>query len=89
MTMSEARRKEWYRMLFKYALHLTEWINYTEEEKEQDKEKEAIGGYLKERTYKEACQIWWSKYTDEEKAVIKSMPNFNKEKFKYITGIEV
>ena len=89
MTMSEARRKDWYNMLFKHTLLLTEWIGYTEEEKKQDKEKEAIGGYLKEYTYEEACQIWWSKYTDEEKAIIKSMPNFDKDKFKHITGIEV
>ncbi len=89
MTMSEARRKKWYKLLIKHTLLLTEWIDYTEEEKKQDKEKEAIGGYLKEYTYEEACQIWWSKYTDEEKAIIKSMPNFDKDKFKHITGIEV
>ena len=39
--------------------------------------------------YKEACKNWWNKYTDKEKAVIMSMPNFDKDKFKQITGIEV
>ena len=54
-----------------------------------DQGQDLIGGYLKTYTYKEACKNWWDKYTDEERAVIMSMPNFNKEKFKQITGIEV
>ena len=87
MTMSEARRKKWYKLLIKHTLLLTEWIDYTEEEKKQDKEKEATGGYLKEYTYEEACQIWWNNYTEEEKKTIMSMPNFDKDKFKQITGI--
>ena len=87
MTMTEIRGTDWYRMLFKYPLILTEWKRYTEEEKKQDKEKEVTGGYLKEYTYKEACQIWWNNYTEEEKKTIMSMPNFDKDKFKQITGI--
>lgn len=92
MTMKEVIQTDWYRMLFKYSIYLTnltKWIVYTDEEKQTDKNKDLIGGYLKTYTYKEACKNWWNKYTDKEKAVIMSMPNFDKEKFKQITGIEV
>ena len=89
MTMKEVIQADWYRMLFKYSIDLTRWIEYTDEEKQSDKDKDLIGGYLKTYTYKEACKNWWNEYTDKEKAVIMSMPNFNKDKFKQITGIEV
>lgn len=89
MTMKEVMQTDWYRMLFRNPLILNEWIDCTDEEKKDGKIKELIGGYLKTYSYKDACKIWWNKYTDEEKAVIMSMPNFNKEKFKQITGIEV
>ena len=88
MTMKEVVQTDWYRMLFKYSINLTKWIKYTDEEKQFDKDKDLIGGYLKTYAYKEACKNWWDKYTDEEKAVIMSMPNFDKDKFKQITGIE-
>lgn len=87
MTMKEVVQTDWYRMLFKYSVDLTKWIENTDEEKQSDKD--LIGGYLKTHTYKEACKNWWDKYTDEERAVIMSMPNFDKDKFKQITGIEV
>ena len=73
-------------MLFKYSINLTKWIEYTDEEKQFDKDKDLN---LKTYTYKKACKNWWDKYTDKEKAVIMSMPNFDKDKFKQITGIEV
>ena len=87
MTMKEVIQTDWYRMLFKYSVDLTKWIEYTDEEKQSDKD--LIGGYLKTHAYKEACKNWWDNYTDKEKAVIMSMPNFDKDKFKQITGIEV
>ena len=89
MTMKEVVQTDWYRMLFKYSINLTKWIKYTDEEKQFDKDKDLIGGYLKTYAYKEACKNWWNEYTDKEKAVIMSMPNFDKDKFKQITGIEV
>ena len=89
MTMKEVVQTDWYRMLFKYSINLTKWIKYTDEEKQFDKDKDLIGGYLKTYAYKEACKNWWNEYTDKEKTVIMSMPNFDKDKFKQITGIEV
>lgn len=89
MTIDEFYASEYYNILTKHTLHLTEWKNYSEAEMVNDENKKLIGGYLKRYTYKEACQIWWEKYTEAEKTIIMSMPNFDKEKFEYITGIDV
>lgn len=42
---------------------------------------------LKTRTYKEACAAWWEGMTDENKEIIKTIPNFSWEVFTDITGI--
>ena len=89
MTVSEFYNSKYYRLLVKHNFTLTEWVTYTEEEKKANKEKELIGGYLKKYTFKGACKIWWDKYSDKEKAEFLTIPNFNKAKFKKITGIEV
>ena len=89
MTIDEFYASEYYNVLTKHTLHLTEWKNYSEAEMVNDENKKLIGGYLKRYTYKEACQIWWEQYTATEKAIIMSIPNFDKEKFEYITGIDV
>lgn len=38
-------------------------------------------------TYAEACRIWWDAMTEENKSIIMSMPNFDKDIFYTITGI--
>lgn len=63
--------------------------NMTEEEKEAHPEAETTGGYLKKVGLKENAVIWWSKLTKEEKKVITEIPNFDKEIFKEIMGIDV
>lgn len=80
---------KYYNVLTSAPFVLTEWIEYTDEEKKQSKEKELIGGYLRRYSYKEACANWWGKMSDENKEIIKSIPNFDAEIFKEITGIEV
>ena len=45
------------------------------------------GDTLKTRTYKEACAAWWEGMTDENKEIIKTIPNFSWEVFTDITGI--
>lgn len=89
MTMSEFMKSEYYYALSSTPFILTRWIKYTEEEKKTDKEKELVGGYLKEYTFYEACQNWWNRMSDKNKEIIKSIPNFDAEIFKEITGIEV
>lgn len=68
---------------------LTEWIPYTNEEMEDSPIRKCIGGYLKEYTYQEACKNWWNNMSDNNKKIIQEIPNFDKEIFKEITGIEV
>ena len=69
-----------------------QWVysdKMTEEEKEQHPEYETTGGYLKKYDKSEYNQLWWDSLSDYEKNVIKSLPNFDAEIFKEITGIDV
>jgi len=89
MTMREFVNSKYYAAIISSDFILTEWVEYSAEEKAQDETKRLIGGYLKTYSYQEACKNWWANMTDENKAIICSMPNFDAEIFKEITGIEV
>ena len=89
LTASEFKQSKYFHALVSEYLILTDWINYTSEEKSTDKAKELIGGYLKKYEYKEACKSWWDKLTKENKNIIKSTPNFDKDIFFEITGIKI
>ena len=89
MSLRDFYNSEYWKAMCSAPFNLTEWTEYTEEEKETDPEKEKIGGYLKTYTYKEAWANWWNMLSDENKAIIQQIPNFDKEVFKDITGIEV
>ena len=68
------------------------WIysqNMTDEEKAAYPEHTTTGGYLKTVSFKEACKIMWEKLTDEEKAEVTKIPNFDSKIFEEITGIKV
>jgi hypothetical protein len=73
MTMREFRDSQYISALFSETIELT----YLED------------GKLLKRDYKEACKLWWSKLTKKNKKIIQSLPNFDKEVFFDITGIEV
>ena len=65
------------------------WEDMTDEEKNSYPEAEITGGYLK-KLNKFECNInWWHNLSDEEKAVITAIPNFDKEIFKEITGVDI
>ena len=68
---------------------LTVWKFYTEEECAADPEKGRMVGHLVVRTPEEAWAEWWNKLTDENREIIKQIPNFDLDVFKDITGIEV
>lgn len=89
MTVTEFRNSRYYRALWSSPFVLTEWVNYTDEEKQADKAKELIGGYLKRYDYKEACAKWWKKMSADNREIIKQIPNFDADKFFEITGIRV
>ena len=88
---------EWFNSDAKYLLNkiprnAVDWIlpgNMTDEEKEQHPEYKVVGGCLKITDNSEHAQLWWNSLSERDKNIIKAIPNFDKEIFKEITGIEV
>ena len=71
---------------------LTEWIyaiDMTDEEKEKYPNYKTINGYLKIYTYEEAWKNMWSRLTNIQKKEFTKLPNFDKDIFKEITGIDI
>ena len=89
MSLRDFYKSKIYDALCSAPFILTDWIEYTDKEKAEDEDKALIGGYLKTYTMEEAWANWWEEITDENKEIIKSIPNFDAEIFKEITGIEV
>jgi hypothetical protein cdifQCD-6_20855 len=71
----------------------TIWIDSDEmidSEKEENPTWECTGGYLKTITVTNRDkQAWWDNLDDSDKESVMSLPNFDKDIFKEITGIEV
>ena len=61
----------------------------TDEEKAAHPEAETTGGYLKERTTADNARKWWAGLSADDRNIIFSLPNFDAEIFKEITGIDV
>lgn len=70
------------------SLCWTWFEDMTEEEKNANPTSETTGGYLKKVSASNRTD-WWRELFDSEKATIKAIPNFDKEIFKEITGIDV
>ena len=89
--------KDWWNSDARYLLNqisknVVEWIrssDMTDEEKEEYPTYEATGGYLKILDESESAQIWWNGLSEKDKETIKSIPNFDVEKFEKCTGIKV
>jgi hypothetical protein len=96
---SDISWNDWYwhdgrRVLESFRYSPTDWIwddDMTDEEKTQHPEYKATQGYLKTNplSYKEAFQQYWGKLSIENKAVVLTIPNFDANKFKLITGVDV
>ncbi len=68
------------------------WIwsdDMTDEEKQEHPEHSVTGGYLKHIKKEDGRQMWWDGLSDRKKKVVMELPNFDKEIFKEITGIDV
>ena len=68
------------------------WVyseNMTDDEKKQHPEHDVTGGFLKEFDYSKNRQNWWDGLDMDDKKTIKSLPNFDKEKFERIVGIKI
>ena len=61
----------------------------TDEEKAAHPEAKTTGGYLKERTTGDNARKWWAGLSAGDRNIIFSLPNFDAEIFKEITGIDV
>ena len=71
---------------------VVKWVesdDMTDEERKAHPEHETTGGYLKELDEPERAQIWWNGLSDEDKEIIRSIPNFNPDIFYQCTGIKV
>lgn len=71
---------------------INEWVrddDMTDEEKEQHPEYSVTGGFLKNVEVEGERQEWWDGLTKERKDIVMSLPNFDKNIFKEITGIDV
>ena len=89
--------RDWLNSDARYLLNqiprnVVDWIwsdDMTDEEKEQHPEYEVVGGYLKILDKSECGQSWWDTLSEENKNIIKSIPNFNAEIFEEIMKIKV
>ena len=97
MTRAEWDRSDAMNILRMVDFTPVRWVsetNMTEEEKAKHPEHKTTGGYLKridtEPDFYESCwRKWWGSLTFNKKKIIQAIPNFDAEKFKKITGIEV
>ena len=76
-------------MRMPYGLDYIYLEGMTEEEIKEHPEAEVTGGYLKQMGCDEKVKGWWKNLTDKDKNCIKSLPNFDPDIFKEITGIDV
>ena len=89
--------EQWYFSNARYLLNdipknVVEWIyggDMTEEEKSENPTYKTTGGYLKVLDESECAQMWWDGLSEKNRKIIKDIPNFDADKFKECTGIEV
>lgn len=87
-TMREFMETKYYNAIYSAPFILTEWVGYTDDEKQNDPQKNAIGGYLKQYTFHDACKKWWGKLSPDARKTIMEIPNFDPDIFFEITGIK-
>ena len=94
---SEWTYRDWINSEARYLMNqipgdVLEWVwfrDMTDAEKGAHPEAKVTEGYLKKLDNTDCAVKWWHRLTDKQKAVIKAIPNFDKEIFKEITGIDV
>ena len=68
------------------------WVNdsiMTQKEKEDNPSYKSTGGYLKCISLKDAWRNMWDNLSHEKRRLFFDLPNFDADKFKHITGIDV
>ena len=92
MTLREWRDSEAADLMDGICLDSDRWIcsdDMTDAEKAAHPDHVTTGGYLRRGTGKPDFAGWWDRLSDEDKATIMAIPNFDADKWKLITGIEV
>ena len=92
MTFEQWRSSDAYWLLNRIDFRPADWIwldRMSDEEKEQHPEAQTTGGYPKIRDNSDCCKEWWNGLSDNEKDIIKAIPNFDVDKFFRITGIKI
>ena len=92
MTLREWRETDAAVLMDRIKFDATRWVSescMTDAEKKEHPEFSCCGGYLKLVNSGYQFSAWWESLTDSEKDVVKAIPNFDAEKWKKITGIEV
>jgi hypothetical protein len=91
MTFKEWRNSEAYKILAGNFRRSVCWIpsdEMTDDEKKAYPEHKTTGGYLRTQDIKQGFLKAWECLSDDEKDIIRSIPNFDAEKFEQITGIK-
>jgi len=75
-----------------YSINPTIWVPFnmmTEKEKQDYPKAQTTNGYLKNISMHEAWANFWNNLQDKQKQLFLNLPNFDADKFKEITGIQV
>ena len=92
-TIGDWKDSKAYEILNKMPTNELEWIelaNMSDDEKELYPSCETTGGYLKNiKVTVEDKQKWWNDLSESNRKEVLSLPNFDKNVFKEITGIDV
>ena len=81
-TLKEFRMSKYFDAIMSSDFPLTEW------EHNPNAGENGVDGKLIVNTYEEACRRWWNGMSEENKAIIKEIPNFDIDVFCDITGID-
>ena len=81
-TLKEFINSRYYNAICSSNFPLTEWV------RSDEPTENGVDGKLVVNTYEEACKRWWQDMTNENKSIIKQIPNFNVDVFCDITGID-
>lgn len=90
LTLSEWRQSKAFYLLYNIKTHC--WIyseNMSEKEKSDHPKHKIAGGYLKVVSLHEAATEWWQRLEEEEKEIVKNIPNFDAEIFRQTLGIDI
>lgn len=93
MTFNEWRRTDAYRLLekrFKYFKFISKYeANKMDISDCTERDLDITGGYLKGYNHWLAWKMFWESLSKNEMSKFTSLPNFDPEKFKKITGIDI